>query len=198
LDPRADHSAQIDLKLSYHPPGQPPVLTEQRTLRLSAPGPDGAWQIDWLSVFRAGDADVRLDRTPILGEPQGKPYGGYAGLSFRLAPALRHWRFVGAEGPISGPNRSNTRSRWMSFGGPLPDGKTAAIIVLQHPQSFRHPTPWYLIQDMPYFNAAVIYYQPYTLPARKELRLQYRILFQPAAVDPQAVEKQWQQFAAGE
>jgi hypothetical protein len=46
------------------------------------------------------------------------------------------------------------------------------------------------------FNAAVIYYEPYTLPARQQLLLKYRILFQPNALDPELVEKQWRQFAA--
>ena len=62
------------------------MLTEKRTLDVSPPSADGGYFIDWLGVFTAGDADVVLDRTPILGQPNGVAYGGYAGLSLRLAP----------------------------------------------------------------------------------------------------------------
>jgi hypothetical protein len=86
---RADHSAHFELDLSYHPPRKPPLLTEERTLDVSPPAADGGYFIDWLGVFTAGDTDVLLDRTPILGQPNGVAYGGHAGLSLRLAPALR-------------------------------------------------------------------------------------------------------------
>ncbi len=192
---RADHSAHFELALKYHPPGKPAVLTEKRTLDVSPPAADGAYFIDWLGVFTAGDTDVRLDRTPILGQPNGVSYGGYAGLSLRLAPALRGWQFADSEGPV---NTASKDARWMSFAGPIGQGKSAAIIVLDHPKSFRHPAPWYLIGSMPYFSPAVLYREPYTLPARKSITLKYRILFQPAAFDRDAAERQWQQFSKHE
>jgi hypothetical protein len=41
----------------------------------------------------------------------------------------------------------------------------------------------------------VIYYKPYTLPARQSLTLHYRILIQPGTVERDAVEKEFQRFA---
>jgi hypothetical protein len=189
---RPDHSAHFELALSYHPPGKPAVLTEKRTLEVSPPAPDGGYFIDWLSVFSAGDADVLLDRTPIPGQPGGVAYGGYAGLALRLAPALRGWQFADSEGPV---NKTWKEARWMSFGGATGKGTSAAIIVLDHPESFRHPTPWHLANSLPYFSPAVLYREPYTLPARKSILLKYRILFQPRPVDRDVAERQWQQFS---
>ena len=94
--PGADHGARFQLKLAYHPPGQPPLLSEDRTIVVTPPTPAGQWHIDWQSTFTAGADDVRLDRTPIVGEPQGKPHGGYAGLSFV-------WRRRCATGASPGP-----------------------------------------------------------------------------------------------
>ena len=190
---RQDHAARFQLKLAYHPPGQRPVLTESRTIEVSSPATSGGWHIDWRSTFTAGAADVRLDRTPILGEPGGVSYGGYAGLSLRLAPALRQWRFVGANGPVSS---TNTRSPWMSFSGPLPDGKAATILVLDHPRNLRHPTGWYLINGMPYFSPALLYYSPYVLPAGQSIGLQSRIVFSPGELNVKAAESEWKQFAS--
>lgn len=191
--PRDDHSARIELSLSYHPPGQPAVLAEKRIVEMSAPTAAGAYHIDWLSTFTAGDADVVLDRTPIVGEPNGVSWGGYAGLSLRLAPALRPWQFSDSEGPVKEVTK---QARWIAFSGPAKDGQSAAIVVLEHPHSFRHPTPWYLIQGMPYFSPAILYRSPYTLPAKQGLTLKYRILLQPCGADRDAIEKQWQAFAA--
>lgn len=192
VDARDDHSARIELALSYHPPGKPAVLTEKRIVEVSSPSRDGAYHIDWLSTFTAADADVVLDRTPILGEPKGVSWGGYAGLSLRLAPALRQWQFADSEGLEKDRWK---QARWISFSGPLPNGKSAAIVVLDHPASFRHPAPWYLIQEMPYFSPAVLYQSPYTLPAGQSLTLKYRILLQPGLADRHAIEQQWRRFA---
>ena len=189
---RPDHSAGFQLKLAYHPPGQPPLLTESRSIEVSPPTAAGGWHLDWRSTFTAGAGDVRLDRTPIAGEPKGVSYGGYAGFSLRLNPALRDRRFVGAEGPVSA---TNTRSRWMSFGGALPGGQAATILVLDHPHSFRHPTAWYLVGRMPYFSPAALYYSPYVLPAKQSLSLQYRVVFLPGSLDAKAAEKAWKEFA---
>ncbi len=43
------------------------MLTEKRTLDVSPPAADGGYFIDWLGVFTAGDADVLLDRTYLIG-----------------------------------------------------------------------------------------------------------------------------------
>ena len=50
-------------------------------------------------------------------------------------------------------------------------------------------------EGKPYFSAAVLYQEPYILPAGKIILLKYRILFQPGPMDRDAIEKQWQQFA---
>ena len=89
-----------------------------------------------MSTFTAAEADVLLDRTPIVGEPNGVAWGGYAGLSFRLVPALKQWQFADRDGVIK---ETSKQAKWMSFSGPLPEGKTAAIIVLEHPAVFVIP-----------------------------------------------------------
>lgn len=192
--PRDDHSARFELALSYHPPGKPPVLTEKRALEVSPLTKAGGYSIDWQSTFTARDAGVLLDRTPIAGEPNGVAWGGYAGLSLRLVPGLRSWQFADKSGPVKDRWK---QAAWMSLGGKTKEGKQAAIIVLDHPASFRHPAHWYLIQEMPYFSPAVLYPGPYKLPANQSILLKYRILFQAGAVDREAVEKQWREFGKG-
>src|SRR5690606_6733080 len=89
LERRRDHSARIDMEVSYHLATDPPerfVLKERRTLEISAPNEKGAYLIDWQAVHESGSEPVRLDRTPLPHEPRGSVSGGYAGLSFRFRP----------------------------------------------------------------------------------------------------------------
>ncbi len=182
-----DHGARFEQTLRYHPPGKPAVLTEKRTVTVGPPAKDGGYAIDWHAVFTAGDHDVTLDRTPIAGEPKGVDYGGYAGLSLRLAPALRSWEFTGPDGPVPG---RQARAAWMAFHGPR-----GVVAVLEHPSSYRHPTPWYLIRDMPYFSPAVLYRAPATLAAGQSLNLRCRILVGPGPLDVERLKKEWTRWA---
>ena len=52
----------------------------------------------WNLSFTATGGDAKLDRTPPPGEPDGKSYGGYAGLSVRLVRELDGIRIVTSEG----------------------------------------------------------------------------------------------------
>jgi hypothetical protein len=79
--PADDFSARAELSFSYHPPGQPALMTELRKLVITKPDADGRYCIDWTSEFTAGNAPVTLGRTPLPHEPGGVSYGGYAGLS---------------------------------------------------------------------------------------------------------------------
>ena len=192
-EPGRDYQARIEMTLSYHPPQKPAVLTEKRILAVSAPDKDGCYHIDWLSIFTAGQNNVLLDRTPIPGQQGAKSYGGYAGLSVRMAKSTRHWRFLGSEGALK-PQTRGDRARWVDFGGSIADGKFAGITVFDHPENLRHPSPWWLSASMPYFSPAVLFHKPYTLAAGKTLTLRYRVLIHTGPADKDMLENNWKAF----
>ncbi len=191
-----DSSADIEMTVSYHPPGKPAVLTEKRKLKISPPDEQGGYTIDWKSIFTAGDKDVVLDRTPVLGQPNGVAWGGYAGLSIRLANAATNWQAIDSEGHKYETEFNNAKARWLDYTVEAA-GRPAGVAVLDHPANLRHPTPWYVIlgKDMRYFSPAFLFYEPYTLPAGKTLTLQYRILIHPGRTDKEHLEKEWQSFS---
>ncbi|SHE54801.1 Type 1 glutamine amidotransferase (GATase1) [Mariniphaga anaerophila] len=82
--PRPDFSAEIKLKIVYHPTGGENVLSEFRRIQVSPPQGNGDIFMDYQFDFDAIDDTVILDRTPIEEEPGGKSWGGYAGLSIRF------------------------------------------------------------------------------------------------------------------
>jgi hypothetical protein len=186
------------MQLSYHPPGQLAVLTESCRICLSKPDSAGRYHIDWSSRFTAGAADVLLDRTPILGEQGGQSWGGYAGLSVRLAKNVTDWQLTDSEGrkDLEGHGQ---KARWMNFAGRAAGSKDFSIAVFDHPDNLRHPSPGFVIMDpkvpFGYFSPALLFNKPYTLPAGKSFSLKYRILILPGRADKNLLEAEWKSFS---
>ncbi|MHC4198509.1 MAG: DUF6807 family protein [Planctomycetota bacterium] len=194
VTPRKAPSARIEMDLSYHPPGKPALMTEKCLMELSAPDKTGSYRIDWQSVFTAADVDVKLDRTPIKGERGGKGWGGYAGLSLRMAKSTRGWRFVDSEGRMDEKGHGQ-KARWMDFFGNTASGRAAGVAVFDHPENLRHPSPWYVAKGMPYFSPALLFNKPYTLAAGKSLTLRYRVLVHSGPADRNRLQKEWEAFS---
>ena len=191
--PEGDFTARAELSFSYHPPGQPAVMTEQRHLSIGRPNAAGQYTIDWTSEFTVGDAPVKLDRTPPPHQAGGASYGGYAGLSLRFPPGLTGWNFRTREGITSAAEGNGKSAHWTDLSGP-----TAGITVFDHPGNIRHPSPWYL-HDGPqllYFSPAVLFNEPLELAAKQTLKLSYRVVIHSKPTSPQQIEDEWRVFAA--
>lgn len=193
-----DYSAYITMELSYHPPGAPAVLMEDRRITICAPDDQGTYRIDWSSRFTAGDTDVLLDRTPIAGEKDGQSWGGYAGLSVRLAKSITDWQVIDSEGRKD-LTAHGQKARWMDFSGQTAGDRVAGIAIFDHPANLRHPSPGFVIMDpkvpFGYFSPALLFNQPYTLPAGKSLILRYRVLIHPSRADKNLLEREWKSFS---
>jgi len=193
-----DYSAQIAMQLSYHPPGQPAVLTESCLIHVGKPDSDGQYHIDWNSRFAAGAANVLLDRTPITGEKDGQSWGGYAGLSVRIAKSVSGWYLTDSEGrkDLEGHGK---KTRWMNFGGRTAENKDFSIALFDHPDNLRHPSPGYVIMDpkvpFGYFSPALLFNKPYTLPAGESFSLKYRVLIHPGKAEKSLLEEEWKSFS---
>lgn len=194
---QGDKSAEIEIDISYHPPGAPPVLTEKRLLNVSAPDEQGRYTIDWQSTFTAAEKDALLDRTPIPGQPNGVAWGGYAGLSLRLADTAKNYQAVDSANHRFSEEFNVAKALWCDYTVELAPGRPAGIAILDHPANPRHPTPWYIIlgQGMKYFSPALLYYEPYTLPAAQTLKLHYRVLVYPGRTDSDLLKKEWRKFS---
>jgi len=202
VTPRKDFSAQIEMALGYHPPAQPPVLTERRLIEVSPPDEAACYRIDWRSEFTAGKEDVLLDRTPPLGQEGGQAWGGYAGLTVRFAPTIRDWQVNNSEGQSGKEETNGKKARWYDisgdFRGDTDEHHLAGIAILDHPTSLRHPTPWqvntaegiHFAAYMPSF----LFHAPYAIPAGGKIRLRHRVLIHPGWLDKSLLEKEWSVF----
>ena len=208
-----DYSAVFELQLSYHPPDKPADLTEKLMIRVSAPDRDGSYMIDWRSVFTAGDRGAVLDRTPILGEQDGKWYGGYAGLQLRLPyDQLSGWMISNSEG-IQVTQQSDTAAaerrkslqpihgmpaRWLNLVVDRADGMSGGVTIFDHPKNLRHPTPWHVVAMPKELHQAPLFESPYTLPAGKDLRFWFRVLVHSGVASKSELDWRWKEFAASE
>jgi hypothetical protein len=168
----------IEQQLDYAPAMDAPgLLRESRTLVVSPPDASGDYTIDWTSEFRAVE-NVELSRTPVLGEPNGKKYGGYAGLSIRLNKSLLGGTFLTSDGALDADGFQSVSSEWMIFNAK----QGASILMMDQPESFRSPTKWYVAPVMPYFSPAVLFDAPHSMTAGEVLSLRYRIVVSAEAM----------------
>ena len=193
VKPGADFSATAELRFSYHLPGTAPIMTEVRKLAVGRPDEAGQYGIDWTSVFTAGAARVKLDRTPPADQQGGSPFGGYAGLSLRFPPDLKGWAYRTSEGKPGTAEAHGQPARWVDF-----SGLGAGISVFDHPGNPRHPSPWYVFysQALIYFSPALLFHDPLELAAHQSLKLRYRILVHSRAVTKEQIEADWRHFSA--
>jgi len=186
---RADGSAQIELTIAYHRPGESPVVREKRRVTVSAPDAGGTYFIDWEASFTpSGQDDVRFDQNS---------YGGFAlrmaseccGDADRKIPA---WHFGNSEGQADCNNRA---ARWVSYQGTLPHGQAACVAIFDHPDNPGHPTLWQTRSNYPYLNPSLTCKEAYVLPAGQTLRLSYGVLVSAGTLEASAVEPLWKAFA---
>jgi hypothetical protein len=178
-----DFSASIDLSLVYYPEGKSPVLSENRKIFVSTPDDQGSYYIDYHHEFNAVHGDVLLDRTPILGEPDGKSWGGYGGLTIRF-----NQDFTEAECIPDVKTPDYPETPWFYMGFNTLTGDRAGIGMFQHPEYTTPYTRWYYAMDRStpffFFTPAALYDQPISLTAGESLTLKYRVwILGEASVD---------------
>jgi hypothetical protein len=190
VETHPDGSAVIVCSLGYRPnAASEPLLNEQRTVSVSAPDTEGAYHMDWTLVFTAGKQAVTLDRTPLAGEPNGKSYGGYAGLSVRYSKAFTNLETVAStvgRVPRAANGRLDVTAAAAEQNGLI--GNTPyGIALLTHPANPRQPGDWYPIEtpSVPfyYLNAAFLLKSAYVISPNEALTLRYRVCVHPGRWD---------------
>jgi hypothetical protein len=203
IEMRPDGRADIRLSLTYRPTATAaPVLKETRTVAISAPDAEGAYHMDWTQVFTAGETAATLDRTPLAHEPNGKSWGGYAGLSVRYSKAFTNLETVAStvgRVPRAASGRLDTVAAAAEQNGFIA-GQPYGIALLTHPANPRAPGDWYPIEtpSVPfyYLNAAFLLTGAYTLQPAETLTLRYRVCVHPGRWDVEALRRAAADYAA--
>ena len=176
--PGPDYSAEIKLEIVYHPVKGEIVLSEFQTISISPPQQNGNIMMDYQFDFKAIADTVLLDRTPIIGEPDGKSWGGYAGLSIRFNQDFNDSHFISAWKDNESIN--GRKGDWLYMGFTGLNGQQLGSQIMVSPDSQTDGNAWYSFntKDLPfyYFSPAILYYKPLLLIKDQKLKLKYRVL----------------------
>lgn len=109
-------------------------------------------------------------------------------------------RIVNAEGLADG-DAWGKPSPWVDYTGPVA-GRTVGLAILDHPESFRHPTTWH-VRDYGLFAANPFGYHDFginkpgshTLPAGRSLRFRYRVILHEGRTEEAGIASAFRAFA---
>ena len=162
-------------QIAWRRPDGAVQLAEERTLRLYATSP-GLTMLELDAALTAVEGDVRFGDTK---------EGGLCAV--RVATPLdadRGGRFENAVGGRGEAECWGEPAPWCAYGGEL-DGARVGIAAMDHPASFRHPTPWHvraygLMAANPfghsYYGKGFLRDGSWTLPQGETLPFHYRVL----------------------
>jgi type 1 glutamine amidotransferase len=188
-----DFSAEINMEIVYHPINGKNVLSEFRTIKVSPPRENGDICMDYNFDFEAIADTLKLDRTPIEGEPGGNPRGGYVGLSIRFNNDFMDSHFISSW--MDNENITGKTGDWLYMGFRGLDGKQVGSQIMIAPNTRRDAAAWYSINDddLPfyYLSAAIIYKKPLVLLKGERMKLNYRILHLNGAMNKSKLNKEF-------
>jgi hypothetical protein len=192
IETQPDGSARIRFDVTYVNPSNRVDMTENRELKISLPQADGSYAIDWHAHFTAGKAGAVLDRTPLLGEPDGKVNGGYAGLGIRMAGLPLTMSVVCTTGAVTHFESDRARPNAAAVGCNFNEGPKAVggVAIFSDPANAGENPPWYLInsEQMRFACAAILAPKPLKLAPDKRMDLRYRVAVQPRAWTTNALQ----------
>ncbi|MEM7144645.1 MAG: PmoA family protein [Verrucomicrobiota bacterium] len=133
-------SVTVTTTNDYTNPDGDLLLTDKRALTFHADDETGA---------RIIDVDITLIGVETEGEPTTLGDAKDAGFSVRVAhpmsvDAEQGGRIINSNGDTD-KDAWGKRAEWCDFNGPVEEGgETMGVAILNHPSSFRHPTPWHV------------------------------------------------------
>lgn len=196
IEKKQDFSAEINLDIVYYPVDGENILAEKRTIKISPPDSEGKISMDYNFEFKAFINEVKLDRTPILGEKDGKSWGGYAGLSLRFSPDFMEPEYKTSWADNDSINGQNGDWLYMGFTGI--DGEKVGSQIMIHPDSFREDAAWYAIntEDHPFYyvSPAYLYLKPVTLKKGEKISLAYKIVHFPGEVNENQLKTEFHNY----
>ncbi len=165
------------------------LLVERRRATVVA-GETGAWRLTIDLQFEAPPGSpVTLGKTPFgpLGVRMAKTIGVNDGGG----------RILNSEGQRNEAQAFRQRARWVDYSGPIANGQTAGITLLDHPVNPVHPAP-FNVRDNGWMGPCLTLDGPLTITPDQPLRLRYGVWIHPEVPDAGTLDRQWEAFAREE
>jgi hypothetical protein len=137
--------------------------------------------------------NVILDRTPTQKEPDGRSWGGYAGLSVRFSQDY-------TSPVVLAPDEKDNYKKniWVYMGFNTLTGESAGLAMFQNIK-FTTPTlSWYVINnpEIPfyYYSPAVLFDGKLVLKKGETLHLKYRTWILPGKPDMEELQARYNEY----
>jgi type 1 glutamine amidotransferase len=187
-----DFSTNIRMEVQYHPADSEAIMSENSNIFISPPHNDGSYYIDYDLVFNPLADEVILDRTPVEGEPEGKSWGGYAGLSVRFNQDYTSLQIVTPGDSI------NRETNWLYMGFNTLAGVKTGMCIFQNMKFTTKTMNWYVINnpEIPfyYFSPAVLFNGRIILKKGEMLHLKYRVWILPGAPKRNQIQTSYDEY----
>lgn len=130
-----------------------------------------------------------------------------SGFSVRVPTSMdvdskKDGRIINSEG-LTDKNAWGKRAKWVSYTGQV-EGKVRGIAILNHPESFRHPTPWHvrtygLFTANPFGTRSIAKEKDgtFVLEKGKSFSLRHRVIFHEGNTDEADISKAWVDYVSG-
>jgi hypothetical protein len=160
-------------------------------------------------VFRMGDGKLVLDYDIVFKAEHGDcPIGDMkdSGFCVRVPTSMtvdakQGGKMVNSNGQTD-KDTWGKRADWVSFTGPV-QGKEMGIAILNHPSSFRYPTPWhartYGLFTANAFGTKSIAKEEdgsFDLHKGETFALRHRVIFHEGNIEKAGIAKEWEQYSS--
>ena len=179
------------------------VDLQQFSIR-NGPAIQERWSVNVADSVDPFVIDVDVEQDCATGEEVYlNPYH-YGGFGFRGSARWNQEDEHRFEGPmkvltsdgITNIEESNhTRPRWVAVYGPV-DGTDAGLVIMNHPDSFRHPQPVRVHPTMPYFVFSPVVAGSFILEPGMTYNASYRIVAFDGAPDAERIETWYEEYAS--
>lgn len=165
------------------------LLKEERSVRIEKAAE--GYLIHWQGSYTPTEGDVTLDRTE---NTEQSPWGGYAGLSCRLARNFLGPVITTDTGEYTAEEAFGKPFKWCDYSGKL-DGYMeetwAGITIIDHPSNIRYPSPvlTYDYKDMQFLSAGALFGEPYVITAGETLTLNYTFYVHDGKANQESINK---------
>jgi hypothetical protein len=188
LSPRG---AEVRTHYEYIDPQGVDVLESVRTLHFHIPKKD-RYLIDWELSWNA-KTDLVIRRTP-------EDWGGYSGLSLRMARTLGQFQLLNSNGQ-TGEATQHAPARWVDISGRSDGGWDLAggVAILEHPENLRAPNPWKTFgQDgFGFINPTLVMKEPIHLDTGAGFTLNYRVVVHDGVLPAEELNDLHAEYVAG-
>jgi len=181
-----DDTAFIEAEIAWLDKTGQPQMHELRRVKVQTLA-DGEWLLLIDAQFEGRKAPVELGQSAfgMMAVRMAKTIGVHDG-----GGTIRN-----SEGGVDEAGCFRKPARWCDYSGPILNGVSEGITLMDHPANLHHPVPFH-VRDDGWMGASLTFPGAYTIQPGTPLKLRYGLYIHRGVAPSERIETQWKTFAA--